>query len=117
MVELQPTAKATPTPMVIAAQEAATAASALPASGPVVFKPLQETMATRSVIFSAVGLLLCFLPVVSLTGLVMGLLAQRRIKRSNGNLLGGGSARFGIMLGAIGLAVGATVDMVFLVRN
>lgn len=103
--------------MVIAAHEAAAAAAEMPASGPVVFKPLQETMATRSVVFSVIGLLLCFLPVVSLTGLIMGLLAQRRIKRSNGNLLGGGSARFGIMLGAIGLAVGATVDMVFLVRN
>ncbi|MCU1386893.1 MAG: hypothetical protein JWL72_231, partial [Ilumatobacteraceae bacterium] len=40
---------------------------------------------------------------------------QRRIRHSQGQLLGIGSAKFGILLGVIGVVVGATADLVFLV--
>lgn len=81
------------------------------------FKPLDEVMATRSVILSGIGIVFCFFPVLSLAGLLMGVLAQRRIQRSNGALTGRGSARWGILLGAVGLVVGATADTVFLLRR
>ncbi|MCU1394665.1 MAG: hypothetical protein JWM34_3093 [Ilumatobacteraceae bacterium] len=92
--------------------------AAAPAPGSTVhFKPLADVMATRSAVVSAIGIVLCFLPVLSLGGLVMGLLARRRISHSDGALVGEGSAKFGIILGAIGLVLGATVDMVFLARR
>lgn len=116
LVELVAAEGSGPSPAVAAAQHAA-AAAATKASDPVVFKPINETMATRSVILSGIGIVLCFFPVLSLAGLLMGLIAQRRIQRSNGALVGRGSARWGILLGTVGLVVGATADMVFLLRR
>ncbi|MCU1366463.1 MAG: hypothetical protein JWN39_2102 [Ilumatobacteraceae bacterium] len=116
LVELVPNTDSAPTAAsaVTSAGEAGRAVVDT-ASGPVLFKPLNDVMAARSVILSAIGLVLCFFPVLSLAGLVMGLIAQRRIRHSQGQLLGIGSAKFGILLGVIGVVVGATADLVLLV--
>ena len=116
MVELVATAASTPSPAVVAAKQAAERA-ATRTSAPVMFKPLQDSLATRSAIFSGIGLLLCFFPVLSLVGFFMGLVARRRIRRSGGQLLGAGSALLGILLGAAGVVVGTTADIVFLLRR
>ena len=81
------------------------------------FKPLQDSLATRSAIISIIGLLLCFFPLFSLLGLVTGFAARRRIQRSAGQLIGTGSAALGILLGAAGFAIGVTADVVFLLRR
>ncbi|MCU1398425.1 MAG: hypothetical protein JWN62_1534 [Acidimicrobiales bacterium] len=113
LVELVPNADAAPAVAVTTVDDAGrTTVEA--ASGPVLFKPLNDDMAARSVILSAIGLVLCFFPVLSLAGLVMGLIAQQRIRRSQGQLIGIGSAKFGILLGVIGVVVGVTADLVFL---
>ena len=116
LVELIASAAPAPSPAVAAAQQAAAVAAAR-AHEPVVFRPIDEVMATRSVIVSGIGIVLCLFPVLSLAGLIMGFLAQRRIQRSNGALTGRGSARWGILLGAVGLVLGVTADMVFLLRR
>jgi hypothetical protein len=117
VVELVPGAAPTPSAAVLAAQQAAARAAARPASAPVTFKPLQDVLATRSAIISAIGIVLCFFPVLSLIGLVTGLIARRRIQRSGGQLTGTGSASLGILLGAAGVVIGATADIVFLLRR
>lgn len=117
MVELVPGASSGPSAAVLAAQHAAARAAARPGTAPVTFKPLQDTVATRSAIISIVGLLLCFFPVVSLVGLGMGIVARRRIQRSAGQLTGAGSASLGILLGAAGVAIGVTADIVVLLRR
>ena len=101
----------------LAAQQAAARAAARPSTPSVTFKPLQDSLATRSAIISVIGLLLCFFPVLSLIGLGMGIVARRRIQRSAGQLIGGGSASLGILLGAAGVAIGVTADIVFLLRR
>lgn len=119
LVELVPNTAPTPSPSSGSAPDTAAAGRTFveTASGPVLFKPLNDVMAARSVILSAIGLVLCFFPVLSLAGLVMGLVARRRIRHSQGQLIGIGSAKFGILLGVIGVVVGATADLVFLVRR
>jgi hypothetical protein len=117
IVELVPGATSAPSPAVQAAQQAAARAAARPASSTVRFKPLQDALATRSAIVSIIGVFLCFVPVFSLSGLVMGLIARRRIQRSDGQITGTGSASLGILLGAAGLAIGITADVVFLLRR
>ena len=84
------------------------------AKGPVTFKPLVDPWANRSVIVSSFGLVLCFLPVLALAGLVLGVLSLRRIAGSGGSLTGARTARFGVWLGAAGLAIGIAADVWFL---
>lgn len=117
VVELIPEAAPTPSPAVRAAQQAAERAAARPSSAPVVFKPLQDALATRSAVVSGIGLVLCFFPALSVIGLFMGLLARRRIQRSGGQLTGTGSASLAIILGAAGVVIGVTADIVFLLRR
>ncbi len=74
-------------------------------------------MAQRSVVTSSIGLVLCLLPVLSLLGAVWGFVSLRRIQRSNGHLIGVKTARLGLYLGLAGLIVGATIDMVYLIRR
>lgn len=75
-------------------------------SGPVTFRPLVDPLANRSVVVASLGLVLCFFPLLALAGLLMGLISIRRIKSSGGSLIGERTARFGIMLGAAGTAIG-----------
>jgi hypothetical protein len=82
--------------------------------GPVMFKPLVDPWANRSVIVSSFGLVLCFLPVLALAGLVLGAMSLRRIAGSGGALVGARTARFGVWLGAAGLAIGIAADIWFL---
>ncbi len=117
MVELVPGAAYAPSPAVQAAQQAAARAAARPASAPVTFKPLQDVLATRSAIISVIGAVLCFFPLLSLVGLVTGVVARRRIQRSGGQLTGTGSASLGILLGAAGVVIGTAADVVFLLRR
>lgn len=117
MVELKAPTSSVPSPAVAAAQHAAAQEAARAPSKPVTFKPLTDSMATRSVVLSVLGLILCLFPVISLVGLVWGLMAARRIKRSNGTIIGAGSARLGIILGAAGLLIGTIFDVVFLLKR
>lgn len=81
------------------------------------FKALVDKGAQRAAIFSTIGLVLCIAPVLSLIGLIWGITSLRRIKRSAGALTGEKTARFAIYLGAIGLAIGATIDMIVIIRG
>jgi hypothetical protein len=117
ILELKAPTSSVPSPAVAAAQHAAAQEAARAPSKPVTFKPLTDSMATRSVVLSVLGLVLCLFPVISLVGLVWGLMAARRIKRSNGTIIGAGSARLGIILGAAGLLAGTIFDIVFLLKR
>jgi len=83
-------------------------------TGPVTFKPLVDRWANRSVIVASFGLVLCFFPLVSLVGLVMGAISLRRISTSGGSLIGARTARFGMMLGGAGCATGIAFGVWFL---
>ena len=99
------------------AARAKTAQKPNSSTGPAVFKPLEDNLANRSVLVSGLGLVLCFIPVLSVLGLAWGLISARRISRSEGTLLGIKTARLGIVLGAAGLVMGITVDVIFLLRG
>ena len=99
------------------AARAKTAQKPNSSTGPAVFKPLEDNLANRSVLVSGLGLVLCFIPVLSVLGLAWGLISARRISRSEGALLGIKTARLGIVLGVAGLVMGITVDVIFLLKG
>jgi hypothetical protein len=90
------------------------AAPRVPSGRSVRFKPLTDSYATRSVLLSIVGLLVFVVPVISLIALVFGLLSIRRIRRSDGTLVGLKAARWGALLGALGVIIGGVADVIFL---
>ncbi|MEO6124035.1 MAG: hypothetical protein ABIR32_10025 [Ilumatobacteraceae bacterium] len=98
---------------------AATSYTPAPAQsmGPVTFKPLIDPWANRSVIVASFGLVLCFFPVLSLAGLLMGVFSLRRIGASSGSLIGARTARFGAMLGGAGFAIGVSFGVWILVTK
>jgi hypothetical protein len=82
------------------------------------FKPLTDTLATRSVVLSVLGLILFVFPVVSFLGAIGGALSLRRIKRSNGTLVGEGTARLALWLGIAGVIIGGgAIALYLLLRN
>ena len=85
--------------------------------GPHMFKALVDKGAQRAAIMSTIGLVLCIAPLLSLIGLVWGIMSLRRIKRSAGSLVGEKTARFAIYLGLVGFIAGVTIDMVFIIRG
>lgn len=69
--------------------------------------PRNETMAILSLVFSLVAWPLCFGYgigiVASVAGLVLGILAKRKIRDSSGMLTGDGMAIAGIVIGAVNI--------------
>jgi hypothetical protein len=84
---------------------------------PVTFKAILDKGAQRAASLSGVGLVLCMAPLLSLLGMIWGITSLRRIKRSNGNLTGEKTARFAIYVGLVGFLIGATIDMVLIIRG
>ncbi len=88
-----------------------------PGRNPVMFKATLDKGAQRAASLSGVGLVLCMAPLLSLFGMVWGIASLRRIKRSHGNLSGEKTARFAIYVGLVGFLIGATIDMVLIIRG
>jgi len=78
------------------------------------FKPLPDKLATRSLVLAVMGLMLFVFPLVSLLAAIGGLVSLRRIRRSDGALIGESTARWAILLGAIGVVVGGAAIGIFL---
>lgn len=64
-------------------------------------------MAVAALVLGIVGVVACFVFVLSLLAVVFGLISARTVKRSNGAVTGLTMARAGWILGVIGLLVGA----------
>ncbi len=109
-------ASGAPSPSAYTASAAGSISGPQSASG-VSFKPLADSWANRSVILSSLGLVLCFFPVLSLAGMLLGLMSLRRIAKSGGALIGAKTARFGAVLGGVGVLAGVVVDVVFLLTR
>lgn len=76
-------------------------------------KPRDDDLAAVALVLSLIGLVGC-LP-VGVAGLVMGYRSRDRIRRSDGALGGGGTARVAIVVGWIAVTVSVLALLAFLV--
>jgi hypothetical protein len=81
------------------------------------FRPLTDKLAQRSFILSVIGLILFVLPVISLIGAIGGALSLRRIKRSDGRLVGEGTARLAMWIGVAGVLIGSAALGIYLLQG
>jgi len=86
-------------------------------AGPVRFTSRTDPWATRAMVFAVLGFVLCVFPVVSLVGLVLGLMSMRRIASNDGLLGGLKTARLAVIVGAGGLVGGVVIDLIFLLKK
>ena len=105
-----------PTELVHPIASSPTLSSSMGGAAPM-FKPMQDNRANWSVIMSSLGFVLCLFPVLSLSGLLLGLHSQRRIAANNGELTGEKTARLGVRLGAAGFIIGVTIDLIFVLTR
>lgn len=69
--------------------------------------PKRSGRAVAALVLGIAGVVLCFLVVPAILAIVFGFLARRDISRSEGRIEGGGMATAGIVLGVVGVLVGA----------
>jgi hypothetical protein len=65
--------------------------------------PSRPGLAVAALVCGIVGIPLFFIGILSLLGVIFGLITARKVKRSNGTLTGLGMARAGWILGVLGL--------------
>jgi Domain of unknown function (DUF4190) len=72
--------------------------------------------AVASLVCGIVGVVMC-VPLVAIAAIVLGVMARKSIAASNGTLKGENLARWGTVLGIVGVVVGVVVAIVVVANN